>query len=146
MKQLVGLARSGIPWSVELGFELLHMDAGMGRVGMPWRADLVAADSYDSIATGVIASLIDHCCGMAVLTMLDQPAGISTLNLKIDHFRPSKGRRAITAEACCVHRTAMMAFVRADVWDGEPGQQIAAAQAAFAINRPASSDVHHGRG
>lgn len=118
--ELAKLAQSGIPWSVELGCGLIEMGGGIGRVEMPWRADLVAFDHGDSITTGAIAALMDHCCGMAVLSSLDRPAGISTLNLKIDHFRPSNPGSALIAEARCFRRTTMMAFVRVDVWDHDP--------------------------
>lgn len=144
MVELAELAQAGIPWSVELGFVLLQMRGGVGSVAMPWRADLAASKDDRSIATGAIAALVDQCGGMAVLSALDRPAGIATLNLKIDHFRPSDAGQQITAEARCYHRTAMLAFVRIDVWDREPGQPIAAAQAVFVLNRPATTGVHHG--
>lgn len=134
--QLTNLARAGIPWSTAIGLELLSMGDGVGRVAMPWRDDLAAFAGSGSVATGAIAALIDHCCGMAVLSILDRPAGISTLNLKIDHLGPSDARHAITAEARCYHRTTMTAFVRAEAWDRDSTSPIAAAQAAFAINRP----------
>lgn len=65
-----------IPWSAELGFRLLSVGDGLCSLRLPWRPDL--SGSNGGIASGAIASLIDHACGAAVMSRLER-VSISTL-------------------------------------------------------------------
>jgi len=121
-----------IPWSAELGFRLLSAGDGLCSLRLPWRADLSGADG--GIASGAIASLIDHACGTAVMSRLEL-VSIATLNLKIDHIRQPKARSQVTAWAHCYRISEIMTFVRAEVWDSDPDEVFAAAQGVFSINR-----------
>ncbi len=121
-----------IPWSAELDLRLLSVGDGLCSLRMPWRPDL--ADSAGGIASGAISSLIDHACGVAVMSRLER-ASISTLNLKIDHIRLPTARSPVTAWAHCYRVSEIMTFLRAEVWDSDPAEVFAAAQGVFSINR-----------
>ncbi|HUD91121.1 MULTISPECIES: PaaI family thioesterase [Sphingomonadales] len=121
-----------IPWSAELGFRLLSVGDGLCSLRLPWRPDL--SGSNGGIASGAIASLIDHACGAAVMSRLER-VSISTLNLKIDHIRLPTARSPVTAWAHCYRVSEIMTFVRAEVWDTDPAEVFAAAQGVFSINR-----------
>ena len=121
-----------IPWSAELDLRLLSVGDGLCSLRMPWRSDL--ADSGGGIASGAISSLIDHACGVAVMSRLER-VSISTLNLKIDHIRLPTARSPVTAWAHCYRVSEIMTFVRAEVWDIDPAEVFAAAQGVFSINR-----------
>lgn len=123
-----------IPWSLALGIELLSSGDGLAALRMPWRADL--SDQDGGIAAGAVVSLVDHGFGAAVMSRLGRALLISTLNLKIDHIRPSSAGCPVTVWAHCYRLIEGRAFVRAEVWDREAEDVFAAAQAVFSINRP----------
>ena len=122
-----------IPWSAALEIKLLTCGEGLASLRMPWREDL--AHDGDDAAPGAVASLVDHACGVAVMSQLSRSVLISTINLKIDHIRPGGQRCCVTAWAHCYWFNQQRAFVRAEVWDHDPNDFFAVAQAVFSINR-----------
>lgn len=126
-----------IPWSAALKIELLSSGDGLAALRMPWRNDL--SDQDGGAASGAVASLIDHGCGAAVISKLAPPLLISTLNLKIDHIRPSAFECPVTVWANCYRLTNRRAFVRAEVWDEDAADIFASAQGVFSINRPVAA-------
>ncbi|KTE22807.1 hypothetical protein ATE67_02495 [Sphingopyxis sp. H050] len=123
------------PWSGALALEFLTISSDCAVMRLPWRDDLAAFEDAMLLASGAIATLIDQACGMAVMARFDRQVVISTLNLKIDHVRPAATASSVTVEARCYHMTRNIAFVRADVWDTDPGALVAAAQGSFAFRR-----------
>lgn len=86
------------------------------------------------IASGVVTALIDHTCGLAINSAMDQMAPIATLDLRIDYLRPAAPQTGVTAEAHAYRITRTVGFVRAEAWDVERGDLVATAQAAFMLN------------
>lgn len=74
-----------IPWGNRLGLELVSIGDGLSSLRVGWREEL--ADEDETLATGVLTSLIDQACGVAVMSRLGRRLAISTLNLKVDHVR-----------------------------------------------------------
>jgi acyl-coenzyme A thioesterase PaaI-like protein len=62
-----------------------------------------------------------------------RPGGMATLDFRLDHIRPPKPGRAVTAAAECLNLTGDVAVVRGWAWDDDPTDPIAAAQAAFML-------------
>ena len=124
-----------IPWGNRLGLELVSIGDGLSSLRVGWREEL--ADDDETLATGVLTSLIDQACGVAVMSRLGRRLAISTLNLKVDHLRSAKARCSATAWAHCYGATEHQAFVRTEVWDTDPTHLIATAQGVFSINRAA---------
>jgi uncharacterized protein (TIGR00369 family) len=127
---------STVPQAAALGLEFVSAAQGRGSIRVPWRADLVGDPEGDVIAGGVVISLIDHTCGLAVASAAaTMPFSTATLDLRIDYLRAAKARAGVTAEAHCYKLTRNIAFVRAQAWDDDPADLIATAQAAFMVNR-----------
>ena len=122
-----------IPWGNRLGLELVSIGDGLSSLRVGWREEL--ADDDETLATGVLTSLIDQACGVAVMSRLGRRLAISTLNLKVDHVRSAEARCPATAWAHCYDATEHRAFVRTEVWDTDPSHLIATAQGVFSINR-----------
>jgi uncharacterized protein (TIGR00369 family) len=131
---MVGMA----PQARALGFRFVSSEPGRGSIEVPWREDLVGNPDTGVIAGGVVTSLLDHTCGMAIISASKQFMGTATLDLRIDYMRPAAPRAGVTAMAHCYKLTRSIAFVRAEAWDVDPADLIATAQGAFVINRPAS--------
>src|SRR3569833_2821949 len=92
-------------------------------------AGVVAA----GLAGGVVTTLLDHVCGMAVWTALDRSTSIATLDLRIDYMRPAKPGLDLLARARCYKLTRSVAFVRAWAYGEGPDDAVAAAPAAFVL-------------
>ena len=128
---------SSAPQAAALGFQFVETTKARGSLHVPWRADLVGDPDTDVIAGGVVTALLDHTCGMAVITAVGEPMSTATLDLRIDYMRPAAPRAGVTAEAHCYKLTRSIAFVRAEAWDADRADPIATAQAAFILNRMA---------
>jgi acyl-coenzyme A thioesterase PaaI-like protein len=134
------------PQSEALGFEYVAAEPGVGCMRVPFRDDLVGDPEGEVIAGGVITTLLDHTCGLAVSLAfrLDTSAEsveafrmgtMATLDFRIDYMRPAKPRQGVVGRAHCYKVTHSVAFVRAVAFDEHPDDPIATAQAAFALNR-----------
>jgi acyl-coenzyme A thioesterase PaaI-like protein len=62
-------------------------------------------------------------------------AAPATLDLRIDHMRPAAARASVTCAAHVYRATRTIAFLRAEAWDVSREDPVAAAQAAFTLNR-----------
>lgn len=127
-----------VPQASALGFKLLSVEPGKGSILTPWREHLVGDPDTGVIAGGVITALLDHVCGLAIISMakdLTTPFSTATLDLRIDYMRPAAPRADVTAQAHCYKLTRNIAFVRGHAFDADPQDPIATAQAAFVLKR-----------
>lgn len=126
-----------VPQAAALGFRFVSVGEAKGSLEVPWREDLVGDPDTGVIAGGVVTSLLDHTCGLAITSaaygQIDGPFGTATLDLRIDYMRPAAPRAGVTAEAHCYKLTRSIAFVRAQAWDADRDDPIATAQAAFML-------------
>ena len=128
-----------VPQAAALGFRFVSVDHARGVLEVPWREDLVGDPDTGVIAGGVVTSLLDHTCGLAITSAAGAAlASTATLDLRIDYMRAAAPRAGVICEAHCYKLTRSIAFVRAQAWDADPADPIATAQAAFVINRPAA--------
>ena len=127
------------PQAQALGIELTRIAPlrVWGRV--PYRADLVGDPDTGVIAGGVITTLLDHVCGVAVVSGMKSPAPVATIDLRIDYMRPAQPGREVIASAQCYKMGKSVAFVRAVAFEDTPDNPIAHATAAFMINAPRPS-------
>ena len=126
-----------VPQAAALGFRFISAGDGRGSIEVPWREDLVGDPDTQVIAGGVVTSLLDHTCGLAITSAaLNGPFGTATLDLRIDYMRPAAPRAGVIAEAHCYKLTRTIGFVRAEAWDEDRADPIATAQAAFALTGP----------
>lgn len=130
---------ASVPQAVALGLEMVSASPGRGVMRVPFREDLVGDPATGVIAGGVVTTLLDHCCGMAVSSGAEGMHSTATLDLRIDYMRPAAPGASVTAEAHCYKHTHSIGFVRAIAHDGNPDDPVATAQAAFFLNRPVAS-------
>jgi uncharacterized protein (TIGR00369 family) len=129
-----------VPQAAALGFRFVSAGDGRGSIEVPWRADLVGDPDSQVIAGGVVTSLLDHTCGLAITSAAKTvPFSTATLDLRIDYMRPAAPRAGVVCEAHCYKVTRSIAFVRAQAWDADPNDPIATAQGAFVLNRAPQS-------
>ena len=127
---------SALPFSRALGMTIEEMGEGLAVISMPFNKALIGDPETGVIHGGAVSALMDTCGGAAVLAAENGPTGTATLDLRIDYMRPAESGRDILAEAECYHVTKSVAFCRAWAYHETREKVIAAAQGAFAINKP----------
>lgn len=137
LRQIGAHMATTVPQAASLGFRFVSVERAKGMLEVPWREDLIGDPDTEVIAGGVVTSLLDHTCGLAITAAaygaIDGPFGTATLDLRIDYMRPARPRSGVRAEAHCYKVTRSIAFVRAQAWDESPDDPIATAQAAFML-------------
>jgi acyl-coenzyme A thioesterase PaaI-like protein len=131
-----GVLPQSAPQAVALGFRTVSAKVGEAVMAVDWREDLVGDPQSGVIAGGVVTTLLDHVCGMAVGSLAfgdGRVSSIATLDLRIDYMRGAEPRREIFARAHCYKLTASIGFVRATAYEVDEADPVATAQAAFAI-------------
>ena len=129
------------PQAAALGFRFISVEPGLATMAVPHSDKLVGDPDTGVIAGGVVTTLLDHVCGLAVSSKLFEAGvvgAIATLDLRIDYMRGAEPGRDITARAHCYKLTHSIAFVRAVAFDEAEGDPVATAQGAFSL-QPAPS-------
>jgi uncharacterized protein (TIGR00369 family) len=130
------------PQAAALGMRFISVSLARGSLEVPWREDLVGDPDTGVIAGGVVTTLLDHTCGLAMAAAAgSEPFSTATLDLRIDYMRAAAPRAGVTCEAHCYKLTRTIGFVRAEAWDADKSDLIATAQAAFVLNRPAPAQA-----
>src|SRR5579863_9967196 len=83
----------GTPQAAALGLRLVSVEPGLAAMAVPYRADLVGDPESGVPAGGVVTTLLDHVCGLAVASKLfdaGEAGAIATLDLRIDYMRAAE--------------------------------------------------------
>lgn len=119
------------PQARALGLAVVAVDAGQATMKVAWREDLVGDPRTGVLAGGVVTTLLDHACGLAVGSRGQR--SVATLDLRIDYMRAARKGEAVFATARCYAMTRSIGFVRATAFETDIDDPVATAQAAFAI-------------
>lgn len=123
-----------IPFNAALGLRVVDAaDEGWAVLRLPYRAELVGNPETGVLHGGMITSLIDACCGVAVFLKTQFQSRVATLDLRIDYLRPARPPEDVLARAECYKLTRHVAFVRALAHHGDPADPIASASGTFVI-------------
>ena len=134
MQEHAHLIMTAVPWAKELGFQVTSVERAKASAKVNWQEALVGDPETGVIAGGVITSLLDNLCGVAVAAALTEMRPLATLDLRIDYMRPATKGEDIIAEAECYHVTRSVAFCHAWAFHGDRSQMVATASATFALN------------
>jgi uncharacterized protein (TIGR00369 family) len=124
-----------LPQARELGMRLEEVGEGSAAVAMEYDPRLVGDPETGVIHGGAVFTLMDTCCGVAVITLPGTPVGTATLDLRIDYMRPATPGQRIRARAQCYHVTRSVAFVRAVATDIDEARPVAMATGAFTLDQ-----------
>ena len=119
------------PFSKYIGLKLERIGNGQAVMTMPYQKNLIGDPKTGVLHGGVITTLLDSCCGAAVMTAGDPKTSTATIDLRIDYMRPAKPDTTISAEAMCYKVTNSVVFVKASAQDGTKQTPVATATGAF---------------
>jgi uncharacterized protein (TIGR00369 family) len=122
-----------VPLNAALGLRIEEIADEGPLMRLPYRLDLVGNPETGVLHGGMVTSLLDACCGMAVLVKTAGAARVATLDLRIDYLRPATPPQDVLARALCYKLTRHVAFVRALAHHGDPDDPIASAAGTFVI-------------
>jgi uncharacterized protein (TIGR00369 family) len=132
--QNAGIMIAGTPQAQALGTRIISVERARATLEVDWRDDLVGDPETGVIASGVVTTLLDNACGVAVFAALSEPTSAATLDLRIDYMRPATKGASVRAVAHCYRMTRSVAFVRAFAFDNDDEDDpVAAAQATFML-------------
>jgi uncharacterized protein (TIGR00369 family) len=122
-----------VPLNAALGLRVEEAGEEGSVMRLPYRADLVGNPETGVLHGGMVTSLLDATCGMAVLVKTAGTARVATLDLRIDYLRPATPPQDVFARAECYKLTRHVAFVRALAYHGDPADPIASAAGTFVV-------------
>ena len=120
-----------LPFSKFLGLTLDRLGDGKAVMSMPYQQKLIGNPKTGVIHGGVVTTLLDTCCGAAVMTAGHPKFSTATIDLRIDYMRSAEPQHEIIAEAMCYRVTNSVVFARATALDGTQETPVATATGAF---------------
>lgn len=121
------------PHGTFLGMEILELGAARAIVRIPYDVKLAGNAATGVLHGGVITTVLDSVCGIAVFAALARRAAIATLDLRIDYLKPAVPGEPVLAEGHCYKVTRHVCFVRALAYHADPADPIANCTASFMV-------------
>jgi len=72
-----------------IGAELVSIDPGRCRIGVPFRPDLTQQHGY--VHAGIVTTLADNAAGYAAYSLMPADCSVLTVELKINLLAPARG-------------------------------------------------------
>ena len=116
------------------GMRIDRKAPGEAWSSMPYRPEFVGYADTGVLHGGVVTTLLDETCGMAVELALDGRTPIATLDLRIDYQRASTPGMELKGHARCYSISRSIAFVRATAYEDDENNPVATATGCFMIN------------
>ena len=98
---------------------------------LPYSDKLVGNPEDGVLHGGVVTTLMDSVCGLAVITAPETPRRIVTLDLRIDYLRPATPHHDLFARAEVYKLARDIAFVRATAYQDDLQDLVASATGTF---------------
>ena len=122
-----------LPHGRELKLKVIEVGEGSAAICMPYDKKLVGDPKTGVIHGGAVSTVIDTCCGSAVMSHPKARGVTATIDLRIDYMRAATPGQAIVARATCYHMARNVAFVRATAYDNDPDLPVATASGSFTV-------------
>lgn len=124
---------SGIPHAADIRLTVLEEGAASVVCMAPYDTRLVGNPETGVVHGGLVTTMLDSACGIAVMLRTGRTNDIATLDLRIDYMRPAASGKDIYAHAECFKVTASIAFVRGVAYEVDRNDPVATCAAAFML-------------
>ena len=124
-----------IPHSQILQLEFIQGERGQATMRLPYQERLVGDSRTGVLHGGVITALIDNTSALSIFSLLDEPCGYPTLDLRIDYLRPATPGIDVYCSAECYRMGREIAFTRATAYQEGNAQPVAYGVAKFMRRR-----------
>ena len=121
------------PHTRVLGLTITDGAPAEGWLTLPYQPLFVGDTASGAVHGGVVTTMLDDACGVAVQLAMPERSAIATLDLRIDYMRPATTGVALMAHAHCYKVTRTIAFARATVYQTDESDLIASAAATFML-------------
>jgi len=122
-----------VPHAKAIGMTVEGAKRGEAWLSVPYAENLIGNPETGVIHGGVITSLLDNACGIAVQLALAERQSIATLDLRIDYMKPATPKLGLMAHTHCYKVTKNIAFVRGTAYHTDEGDPIAACVGTFML-------------
>ncbi len=123
----------GVAHCRELGFRVVEIGPGEAVMGLDYQERLAADPETGVIHGGVVTTLLDTVCGLAVMSAVRLKSPVATLDLRIDYLKPATPGEAVLAFAECYKLTRHVAFVRGVAYHDDRDKPIANCASTYMI-------------
>ena len=123
-----------VPHAVATGLKIVEVAPSECRLSIPYDRDFIGDVDRGVIHGGVITTLLDNACGIAVQMAMEETISIATLDLRIDYMKPATPGLALFAHAICVKATQNIAFVRGTAYHLNESDPIATCVGTFMLS------------
>jgi uncharacterized protein (TIGR00369 family) len=122
-----------IPFNRYLGVRVTEARSGFARFEVPFRDELVGDPLRPALHGGVLSALADTTGGAAVWVSIDdERARISTIDLRIDYLRPAR-LATLIAEATVVRLGNRVGVADVRLFHTGEGETVATGKAVYSI-------------
>jgi len=128
-----GFVLAGVPHAAAINLTVIEIKPGEAVCKVPYAENLIGNPDTRVVHGGVITSLLDNTCGIAVGSKTAMQGQIATLDLRIDYMKPATPGEDIFAFAACFKVTKNIAFVRGVAYHADRNDPIATCAAAFML-------------
>lgn len=122
-----------VPYARDIGLVMDEVGPQRIRMHIPPNPMLASDSSCRFFFPGVLFSLADSACGVAVFRARGEFVALATLDMRIDHLAPATMDADLIADAHCDRITKDVAFTRCDVRCGRDERVVAVVVGTFML-------------
>ncbi len=128
-----GFVVNGIPHAAAIQLTVISVGDGVVVSKVPHDPRFIGNPETGVVHGGLVTTMLDNSCGIAVTSKTNKPGQIATLDLRIDYMKPAEAGKDIYCRCECYKVTRNIAFVRGTAYQTDIDDPVAACTAAFMI-------------
>jgi uncharacterized protein (TIGR00369 family) len=111
----------------------VEIGPGFAVILLPYHPELIGDPARKVVFGGVITTLLDQACGLAVTCALDVLRTIATVDLRVDYLRAAAPEHDLYGRVECYKVTRTIAFVRGVAYEQTPDEPFASCLGTFML-------------
>ena len=107
------------PTGILLGMEMLEVDIEAGRVKVKYQPGPQFTNPMGSVQGGIVVAMLDDAAAFAAIAKSGTRISVPSIELKTSFFAPVKAGEPVYVEGRCLKLGKRIAFMEAEMTDGE---------------------------